>query len=247
MQDNAASLSSPWPWSVWLAYPQRMSPELLAVVVAGGLGIAGTIFGGLLTMWLGGTAERKRLEAEDGRRWLGDRRTAYSAYLTLSDAMLREIDSVARFLSYDGTQRIPEEDEQLLREGLLEYVVRWDDELQPLLGDVQLVGGGRVADLADRVSGALMEITSVIECRGPFADYYPGWFRAQDLLGVLRNVMRSELGLADEIHKSFPRDPEWPWLPDRPTEEDFIRRQTLIPGRSPLSDAEIARLARSED
>jgi hypothetical protein len=224
-----------------------VSPELLAVVVAGAIGIVGTIVGTVMTTWLGRSAERRRLASEDERRWLGDRRQAYSHFLTLSESMLREIDEVACFLSYDGLQDVPEEDESLREEGLFEYFGRWNEDLQPALGDVQLLAGGDVADLADRVSGALMQVTSVVERRGAFIEFYPGMFRAQDLLGVLRNAMRNELGLKDEIDVVFPRQAEWPWLQDRPSEEDYIRRQTQIPGRPPLTDVETARLARDEE
>lgn len=187
-----------------------MGPELIAVVVAGGFGVAGTILGVVMTTWLGRSAEQRRLAAEDDRRWLADRRRVYAAFLVLSQSMLREIDGVAGFLPYRGDEEVADEDEAFMTDGLMDYHVRWDDELQPALSDVQLVAGRGVADLADRVSGALMEITAVVERRGPFVDYYPGWFRAQDLLGVLRNAMRAELGLNDAIEAAYPRDAEWP-------------------------------------
>jgi hypothetical protein len=161
--------------------------------------------------------------------------------------MLREVDGVATFLPYDGDDEVDDEAETFIAEGLMDYFARWDEELQPALSDVQLVAGSRVADLAERVSGALMEITGVVETRGPFVNYYPGWFRAEDLLGVLRNAMRAELGVKDAIETIYPRDEEWPWLRDRPSEEEYIRRQTDIPGRPPLTTSEMARLADAED
>lgn len=69
----------------------------------------------------------------------------------------------------------------------MEYYAKWEDSLQPLLGEVQLLATGSVADLADRVSGALMEITWRVDKRAPFISYYPAWFQAQDLLHVLRD------------------------------------------------------------
>ncbi len=224
-----------------------MGPELITVVVAGGFGVAGTILGVVMTTWLGRSAEQRRLAAEDDRRWLADRRRVYAAFLVLSQSMLREIDGVAGFLPYRGDEEVADEDEAFMTDGLMDYHVRWDDELQPALSDVQLVAGRGVADLADRVSGALMEITAVVERRGPFVDYYPGWFRAQDLLGVLRNAMRAELGLNDAIEAAYPRDAEWPWLSERPSEEEYIRRQTEIPGRPPLTPSEMARIVELED
>ncbi|NDL57037.1 hypothetical protein [Phytoactinopolyspora mesophila] len=220
---------------------------MLAVVVAGGIGVTGTIVGVVMTTWLGRSAERRRLAAEDDRRWLADRRRVYAAFLVLSQSMLREIDGVAVFLPYRGDEKVADEDEAFMADGLMDYFGRWNDQIQPALSDVQLVAGSGVADLADGVSGALMEITVVLEKRGPFVNYYPGWFRAQDLLGVLRNAMRAELGLNDAIETDYPRGAEWPWLQDRPSEEEYIRRQTEIPGRPPLTPSEKACLAESED
>lgn len=217
---------------------------MLAVVVAGGFGVIGTIVGVVMTTWLGRSAERRRLTAQDDRRWLADRRRFYSSFVVLSQSMLREIDSVAVFLSYRGDEEVADEDEALIAGGLMDYFARWDDQLQPALSDVQLMAGSEVADLADRVSGALMEITAVVEKRGPFVNYYAAWFRTQDLLGVLRNAMRAELGLNDAIKEDYPRDAEWPWLRDRPSEEEYIRRQTEVPGRPPLTPSEKARLKR---
>ena len=149
---------------------------------------------------------------------------------------------MACFLSYEGTEPISDEDEALIAEDLAEFYERWDTELQPALGDVQLLASAPVADLADRTCGALLELTGVVEHRGAFVDFYPQWFRAQDLLGVLRNAMRRELGLADEISTRLPRESLGPWLPDCPSEQDYIRRQTEIPGRPPLTARESTRL-----
>ena len=195
-----------------------------------------------MTTWLGRIAERQRLAAEDQRRWLADRRQAFAGYLTLCESMLREIDGVASFLSYDGTKEVIDGDEELIAEGLTAYWMRWDDELQPALSDIQLLAGGPVADLADRVSGALMALTSVVELRGRFVDFYPTHFRATDLLGLLRNAMRNELGVKGAVDVEKPRSGIWPWLPELPTEEDYIRRQLEIPGRPPLTSIEMARL-----
>lgn len=157
--------------------------------------------------------------------------------------MLREVDGVAVFLPYRGDEELSDEDDALIKDGLFEYFARWEEELQASLSDLQLVAGSKVADLADRVSGALMEITAPVETRGAFVEYYPGWFRAQDLLGVLRNAMRTELGLKDSISTVYPSDEDWPWLPDRPAEAEYVRRQNEIPGRPPLTPSEMARLA----
>ena len=220
-----------------------MSQEVIPIVIAGTFGVIGTIVGVAMTTWLGRSGDRRRLAAEDARRWLANRRETYSAFLALASSMLREIDNVACFLSYEGTETVSSDDETFIAEGLAEVFERWDTELQPALGDVQLLASAQVADLADRTCGALLEVTGVVEHRGVFVDFYPQWFRAQDLLGVLRNAMRRELGLVDEIQTALPREPLWPWLPDRPSEEDYIRRQAQIPGRPPLTKRESARLA----
>ena len=219
-----------------------MDPQALAALMAGGFALAGTLAGVSLSTWFARRAEVERLREQDARRWLSDRRTSYATFLVLAESMLREIDGVAVFLSYDGMKGVPSEDEELRRDGLTTYFMRWDDELQPALVDVQLLAGAQVADLADRVTGALMEITSVIETKGAFTEFYPQWFRARDLLGVLRNAMRGELGLAEPVDAELPRSGNWPWLSDRPTEEEYIRRQTEVPGRHPLTEGEVERL-----
>lgn len=156
--------------------------------------------------------------------------------------MLREIDGVATFLPYRGDETLTDEDEGFLRDGLTDYFMRWEEDLQPALSDLQLVAGGKVADLAERASGALMEITGVVKSRGPLVNHYPAWFRAQDLCVVLRNAMRSELGVQDAVETTYPRPADWPWLDDRASEEEYIRHQTEIPGRPPLTPAETARV-----
>ena len=218
----------------------------MIALVAGGIGVLGTIVGGVTTAALGRSAERRRIAAEDERRWLADRWRTYAEYLVLGQSMLREVDRIAVFLPYEGHHEANADDEATIADGLTEYLIRWDDELQPALSDVQLVASAHVADLAERVSGALMAMTSVVEKRGAFVDFYPGWFRAQDLWGVMRNAMRSELGLNDGVTSELPRIGGWPWLPDRPSEQEYIRRQTQIPGRGPLTESEIARLRGSD-
>jgi hypothetical protein len=184
-----------------------------------------TLAGAIGGVWLAGRAGRRneqgRLEAEDQRRWLADRRRIYAAYLGLADSMLRQIDGVAVFLSYDGTEVISEEREEMLKEGLFECFVRLDDEVEPALLEVQLIATPAVADLADRMSGALSMLTEPIETREAFVDYYPSWFQARDLYGVLMDAMRLELGLPEKGASPFPRPADWPWLPDRPPYESY--------------------------
>ncbi|WP_147422523.1 hypothetical protein [Pseudarthrobacter phenanthrenivorans] len=167
----------------------------------------------------------RKVKVEDSRRWLLDRRAVYAKYLALAEVMLREIDGVAAFLSYDGESEISDKDDDIISEGLTEYFTTWNDSLQPLLGEIQLLATNHVADLADRVSGALMEITWRVEKRHAFTSYYPAWFQAQDLLHVLRDAMRAELGLP--VLSSLtagPREDDWPWLDSRPSYESYIQQ-----------------------
>lgn len=176
----------------------------------------------MLTGAVARRSEQRKLAADDERRWLSDRRQIYVRYLTLAQELHREIDSFAVFLSYDGREPVDDEDEAHIADGLFDYFRRWEDELQPVLLEVQLMASPVVADLADRVSGALLDITVVVEKRGPFISYYPGWFQAQDLLEVLRNAMRVELGLPETLSTTpHSRDHDWPWLSDRPPRESY--------------------------
>jgi hypothetical protein len=197
-----------------------MSASLVLSVLTGGFALVGGLGGILLSGLLSRRHEQRRVASEDDRRWLADRRKIYASYLVLVGSMLKEIDGVGVFLSYDGTEPVPDKDEQLIKERLIDYFIRWDDELQPVLLEVELVATPQVADLAERVSDALMEITEGIERRRPFIDYHPGWFQTKDLFEVLKVAMRVELGLPETGIPRWPKtDPNWPWLPDRPPRE----------------------------
>ncbi|MBI0375232.1 hypothetical protein JBE27_02805 [Streptomyces albiflaviniger] len=204
-----------------------MDPQTTAALLAGGFALAGSLGGVLISGTLARRSDDRRLKAEDERRWLTDRRASYSSYLGLAESMLKEIDRVAALLSYDGEQPVTadEEEEELIAEGLAEYIAKWDDDLQPALGEVELLATPKVADLADRVSGALMALTSYVEARRAFTEYYPSWFQAQDLVQVLRNAMRVELGVSATLRGATlgRRSADWPWLPDRPPREAYFQ------------------------
>jgi hypothetical protein len=202
-----------------------MDPQMSIALLTGGFTIAGGITVAMLSASLGRSGEKRKVKVEDDRRWLLDRRTVYAQYLGLAEVMLREIDRVAVSLSYDGKTTISRQDEEVLAEGLLDYFVKWEESLQPLLGEVQLLATRDVADLADRVSGALMEITGPVEKRSSFTTYYPAWFQSQDLLHVLRDAMRAELGLpALGADAAGQRSEDWPWLQSRPPYESYIQQ-----------------------
>jgi hypothetical protein len=200
--------------------------QTTVALLSGGFALAGGLGGVVLSGSLARRADDRRWRAEDQRRWLADRRTTYANFLGLASSMLREIDGIGVFLT-DGDKPIPDDDEQLIANRLFEYWVRWDDELQPALGEVELLASPEVADLADRMSGALMELTAPIELRQASDDFYPLEFQAQDLLDVLRNAMRTELGLSAVSREGHlgRRDDEWPWLPDRPPRESYVQSQ----------------------
>lgn len=202
-------------------YPVPVTSSWLTPVLTGVFGLCGVLGGVSLTSAANHRLERRKRSAEDDRRWLTDRRQLYARYMTMCESMLREIDSIAVFLSYDGTKSISSDDEHHIGETLLAYNMKWDDELQPLLEELQLIALPKVSDLAVRMSGALMELTTTVESRGRFIDHYPIWFQARDLLGVLRNAMRGELGIA--LLPDGPRNSEWPWLADRPARRAYIQ------------------------
>lgn len=203
-------------------------PQVASQIVTA---VAGAAVGALLAWLLARAADKRRLDAEDKRRWLADRRSVYASYLGLAGAMLQEIDSFAIFLSGEGS----EEQEEWIKEGLLDYLYKWETELQRALGEVQLLASPDVVDLAERVSGALMDITAPVELRQAFDDYYPGWFQTQDLVSVLLNAMRGELGLLPAALGPSRRDENWPWLDNRPARESYVQSH---PSRSDDGDSQ---------
>ncbi len=204
-----------------------MDSNAHVALIAGGFALVGVLGGASMTAWFGIVADRRRTRVEDERRWLLARREHYAGFLGLATSMLREIDGVAIFLSHSSDSPVTKEDEEYIREGLLEYQIKWNEVLQPALGEVQLLGSPRVAELADRVSGALLEVTTVVETRGAFTEYYPSWFQTGDLIQVLRDAMRQELGLESMPPQSWDsrRSDDWPWLPDRPSRDSY-RQET---------------------
>jgi len=198
-----------------------------AALLTGICAALGVLGGAILTGLTNSRIENQKKVNEEAGRWTADRRMLYARYVTLCESMLRQVDAVAVFLRYDSSGRPDSDtDEQFVSEGLLEYHARWDEELQSVLEELQLIAGDEVADLADRVSGALMELTSPIELRESFTSYYPAWFQTKDLLAVLRNAMRVELGVGRLSASTFVRSADWPWLPDRPPAESYVQRHS---------------------
>lgn len=199
-----------------------MDAQILTPILTGSFTLAAGVTGAVLAGVFARRGDNRRHQGEVDRQWVTDRRAVYARYLALAEVMHREVDAIACFLSYDGKKKVKQEDDDFISEGLTDYFATWEDELQPLLGELQLVASKNVADLADRVSGALMEVTSFLERRQAFTRYHPVWFQTQDLIHVLRNEMRVELGLAS--HGDSARvDDDWPWLKSKPSSESYIQ------------------------
>lgn len=215
-----------------------MDSQLAAPILTGSFTLVAGVIGAVLAGVFARRGENRRQQAEVSRQWVADRRAVFAKYLALAEVMHREIDAIAVFLSYDGKKEITPEDEESISDGLISYFGSWEDELQPLLGELQLVASMKVADIADRVSGALMEMTVFLERREAFTSYYPMWFQTRDLIHVLRNEMRVELGLPS--HGDSARvDEDWPWLDSRPPYEAYIQDhsdQEDAGGASPTRD-----------
>ncbi|WP_433037331.1 hypothetical protein [Actinomycetospora sp. CA-053990] len=199
-----------------------------------------TLIGGLGGVLLTGSINRRNEVAkqrrEDDRRWLEDRRKLYAEYLGLAEDLLQEIDGTAIFLAYDQNAGAPsEEDKQLVDQGVFEFRVRLDEELEPALRQVQLIASADVVDLAGRVSAALSEVAEESASDGYFMDHVPWWFKTQEMIHFMRNAMREELGISalpsGHLHPGMNReDKEWPWLPAEQYKSAYAKKGTRRPG-----------------
>ena len=139
---------------------------------------------------------------------------------------------MALFLRYDReSPPIDGDDEAYIGEGLEEYLESWERTVQPLLGEVALIASPAVVDMSDRVSGALIALTEPLEePRGTFIEYYPMWFQTRDLIHVMRDEMRRELGLppvGDVFPVGLRTDANWPWLESRPARSSYVQSHRL--------------------
>jgi hypothetical protein len=199
-----------------------MSAAWLTPVLTGSFALIGGLGGVILSNYLTSRTDDKRTANEDERRWLVDRRNLYAKNLSLIASMLKGIERASVFLSYDGTEPITEKDEELVKEEVLDLYTRWEDEVQFMLGEVQLIASPKVAELADRTSWAFMMLIGDMDSRKTFREVNAGYYRTLHLAEALRNAMRDELGLTDPIH-TWPKSEEWldwPWLSDKPKELD---------------------------
>ena len=204
-----------------------MSTGLVTALLIGAFGLGGVLGGALLTSHFAQRADQRRITSEDERRWLTDRRHVYAQYLAMVTAMLRSIDGTAVFLTAKDRPTIPTEDEVILKEDVFEFYQRWDGELQPVLGEIQLLANPKVAELADRTSWALMELNGFIESRQQFETVYEYSLKTSHLLESVRNAMRTEIGLTRPI-KTFPMPKDWPWLPDEDSDTVTARNLPVV-------------------
>ena len=190
-----------------------MTSGLTAALLTGAFALGGVLGGVLLTSHFAQRADQRRITSEDERRWLADRRQVYAHYLAIVTAMLRSIDDTAVFLPNEDKQAVAPDDESILKDNVFAFYRRWDDELQPVLGEVQLLASPKVAELADRTSWALMELNGFIDSRQVFDVVTEYGFKTRHLLDAIRNAMRAEIGLTSPV-RTFPIPKDWPWLPD---------------------------------
>jgi hypothetical protein len=195
-----------------------MTSALALPIITGLFSLGGALGGIFLANHFARRADERRIATEDKRRWITDRRHIYAAYLTVVSESFQEISSFISLLSYDGSEPIPDEDEEILKQAVFDSYRRWDEKLQPVLGELQLLADPTVAELADRTSWAIMELTGFADARKPFNFFTPYLNGTFELIDATRNAMRRELGLSDPI-STFPMPEDWPWLPDSRWEE----------------------------
>jgi hypothetical protein len=101
------------------------------------------------------------------------------------------------------------EDIRRINDSAAEYRVRWHKELQPSLGEVQLLASPKAFDAATRVAAALHELSLMVWELGTFTGH---WIQVHGLIMALREAMREELGVPDEPEPEPISLDEWPWF-----------------------------------
>lgn len=182
-------------------------------IVTGLFGLGGVVGGVLLTSFLSRRSDQRRMSAEDDRRWLTDRRHAYAAYLAVVVKLLKEFDFVMTYLHATRGTPEPNVNDKVLANASAEFRKVLGRELQPALGEVQLLAKKNVAELADRVMWALLELAGLISGGHLYDQVKEYRDKANQLLDVLRNAMREELGVPGPV-RTFPMPKSWPWLED---------------------------------
>lgn len=206
---------------------------LSAATTAWLLSILAALLSSAATYILSRSGDRRRLAAEDERRWLNDRRTLYARYLTLVERLERDANSIACFLPHDeDAPAMEDDDDRLVREMSQEWMECWDMELQPMLSEMELLATPRVADVAARAAHGVLAAVPQPQHLGPgvsritpaiYSDHWPTQQMAKGLHELLRNEMRIELGL-DTIADRALADRSWPWLDGQPSYADHRER-----------------------
>jgi hypothetical protein len=121
------------------SYPSRVTQDMLLLLLGGGLTLLGSFGGIILTARVSRTAEKDRREAEDVRRWQGDRRALYAKYLDTTSVMLRDIALLREYLPQDNGDQVVPEDEERIDEGLSKFLHRWHQDIWPAAGEIELL------------------------------------------------------------------------------------------------------------
>jgi hypothetical protein len=189
-----------------------VTQDILLVLLTGGLTLLGTFGGAFFTAKLSRMAERDRREAEDARRWQGDRRALYAKYLHTTSVMLRDISLLREHLPQNNNRSISAADEERIDEDLSKFLRRWHQDIWPAAGEIELLASSEVADLAAGVSGELMDLYVLFqlvmhgESGSTFGEptvdnFVATWRRIADLRSDLRAAMRRELGVHGQLER----------------------------------------------
>jgi hypothetical protein len=186
-----------------------VTQNVLLVLLPGALALFGSFGGAYLSR-----------KVEDSRRWHGDRRELYAKYLGLTSLLLNDIDGLGVYHPDNLQRPMLATETEHLDEGFSKYVGTWARQLQPALGEIQLLASAEVADLADRASSALFKLYAAFGKSSLF-EFIGMMRRTADLVSVLRDAMRRELGVSSEL-KPHGHSADWPWLPDRPPLSAYV-------------------------
>lgn len=209
---------------------------MLAVAVdTWGLSLVGVVVGVAVGHLSGRAADHRRLSEEDARRWLNDRRTLYAHYLAVITGFENDCSDTACFLPYKRGDPFDDDVRQFIGDETLELFVRWQDDITPGLTEIELMASPKVSDLAARAAFAIYQSAPSVQYPGTdreqivptsYGDYWPSSQCARDLIDLLRNAMRVELGL-EPVQNMALTDADWPWLPSqRATLEHYEQQQS---------------------
>jgi hypothetical protein len=177
-------------------HPTPYSPHMANVSSQIITAVAGAGVGALISWLLARAADMRRLKAEDDRRWLADRRSAYVSFLGVIESMLRDLEELSA--SYGGSpEPLPAEDQKAYDEGMAAHHRRWAHELYPAFGHVRLIASLPVVELAERLAGfggEMEHVGVVFEEEHTVQAYLRGMNRARDVISELLAAMRVELG-----------------------------------------------------